>query len=286
MEPPDIGHGLSSLGLGEEFDAEADRMAAANARTARKKNGGARKVSTGSHLGDDSYGIGEASEGGTNAEAAEAKVCEMVKDGLMELLGISPKSRGRTRRSTYESDDDSVDGATVNKVVLSNGLTLKEGAPRTADEIVKTKVQLSRFKRGEEGSTTADKLRIRWCGTLKGTFKVPNWAGLTAVGSSSDVAEGVIGVQLLVSEFREWCEKADVTGIFKILKGAIDTSSTSTLMLLGLNESMDILHQYKKVSFSDCKRQQAFVLNRCDNVEVVSSDWVLEKLKNSTESSP
>lgn len=78
-----------------------------------------------------------------------------------------------------------------------------------------------------------------------------------------------------MSEFREWCEKADVTGIFKILKGATDTPTTSLLFLLGINESKDILCQYKDVSLNDCKRQQVFIFNRCDNVEVVSSNWVL-----------
>lgn len=81
-------------------------------------------------------------------------------------------------------------------MILSNGLTLKEGAPCTADETVKTKVQLWRFKRVEEGSSTADKLRTRWCGPVKGAFNVPNWADLTAVGAASNVAEGVIGVRM------------------------------------------------------------------------------------------
>lgn len=204
----------------------------------------------------------------------------------MELLGVTRDSRGRPQKQREDSSDDEEEEYAPIKTVLGNGLVLKDGAPRTVDEIVKAKVQLSRFKRGDEGTSSANKLRTRWCGALKGTFKVPDWAKLTAVDSTSDVADGVIGTRVVLREFVEWCEKADVSSVFKILKGIDDDTmsmSSSPLYLLSMNETVDILTKYQELSAQECRKQQAFILTHCDAVEAVSSDWVLEKLKNSTE---
>jgi hypothetical protein len=298
VDPPSYDRGIGSLSLGDDFDDEAAAVAAA---TTAKKGNGARKISTGSRFNPPrGSGGGQGSlsgslngpYGGDDSDdatlAAETKLKSLLKDGLMELLGVTRDSRGRPKKQREDSSDEEDDDYTPAKTVLGNGLILKKGAPRSVDEIVKTKVQLSRFKRGEEGSTTADKLRTRWCVSLKGTFKSPDWASLTAVDSAGDVAEGVIETKNVVREFAEWCEKADVSSIFKILKGLDDETmslSSNPLYLLRMNETTDILTKYQELSVFECRKQQAFVLTHCDPVDVVSSDWALEKLKNSTESS-
>lgn len=289
-DPPSLG-GVGSLSLGDDFDGEA--AAAAAATTAKKKNG-ARKVSTGSRFVPPRGGGSEQGSVGVDPDVgsivADTKLKALLQDGLMELLGVTRDSRGRLRKQREDYSDDEEEEYGREKMVLGNGLVLKEGAPRTADEIVKTKVQLSRFKRGEEGSTSADKLRTRWCGPLKGTFKVPNWAALTAVDSDTDMAEGVIGIKDVVREFREWCEKADVSSVFKILKGLSEDNDTMSMLsspihLLRMHDTTDILTEYQGLTVLECRKQQNFVNSHCDNVEVVSSDWILEKLKNSCESS-
>jgi hypothetical protein len=216
-------------------------------------------------------------------------VKQLIRDGIRESLNdLAATKNRRGQREAIADEDESEpsydDEATIEeRITTRTGVTLMSGGVRSAAEIAVTKVQLSRFARGElvDGSSTKDKISERWCASLKEKFEVPNWSKMMTSDSSDDIASMTTGTQNVLREFRAWCAKCDVLDIFKIPLGSGDASDMDAV--INGDVFTDLLTNYQKVSQESVISHQVFINTCCDRVEVESSNWACTKLENSTD---
>jgi hypothetical protein len=216
--------------------------------------------------GEDDDEFGEEFESGTWKEAEfvanimKGTISEAMKDAFAPILTKKTKVKPAA-------------------ITTASGLGLKDDGLRGLDDLLKGKVKVSRYERGEGASK--QKLISSLTEPLKLKFAVPDLLKLMDSNSGIDVAKMTLDTQAVIRGFADWAIGVDAWSCFQVPNGVSDFTNVSAV--LSASSHTDLFQQYGTVSLEIVKSHQRFINTHCGDVEVESSHMALTVLEKSTE---
>jgi hypothetical protein len=165
--------------------------------------------------------------------------------------------------------------------VLSSGITLPTGFPRSKDSFVSSRVQISRHNRGKTVEARR-KLRDRVCVKLDHTLKLTKWDEILDSRTDSDLGTAVISLQTQIDCVVEFCVINDLAYVCN-MPNVSDVFDEQELMYC--TSFTNVLTDYQSVELFQVKDYQALINLHCGMVDVESSEWLMKVLEKSTDQS-